>query len=354
MVDQPELPSGRGTDEDGRTAGGEDAECEPDRLTVRLDRFQRRRPRAAFPIAVVYKYADDFGGYLAALLVYYAFMSLFPLLLLASSVLGFMLRGDPELRRSILDSALAQFPVIGEQLRDPAGLGGGTVGLIVGALGALYGSLGAAQALQYAMNTAWSVPRNNRPNPLKARGRSLLMVAGGGLALLATTGLSAIGTSDVGSFGWLLRLATVIASIAINVVVFVLAFRIATPRPLSVRDTAPGAVTLAIVWQLLQSFGATYVNHVVRNASATNSVFALVLGLVSFLYIAAAATVLCIEINVVHVDRLYPRALLTPFTDNVQLTRGDRRTYRRLAKAQRAKEFEQVDVSFGEDGDGDG
>lgn len=354
MVDQRESSSGRGieAEEDPRGADAEGEEWEPGRLTQRLDRFQRRRPRAAFPIAVVYKYADDFGGYLAALLAYYAFMSLFPLLLLASSVLGFVLRGDPHLQRSILDSALAQFPVIGEQLRDPARLGGGTVGIIVGALGALYGSLGAAQALQYAMNTAWSVPRNSRPNPLKARVRSLLLVSGGGLALLATTGLSAIGTSDVGSFGWLLRLTTVVASIAINVVVFVLALRIATPRPLSVRDTAPGAVTLAIVWQLLQSFGATYVNHVVRNASATNSVFAVVLGLVSFLYLAAVATVLCIEINVVHVDQLYPRALLTPFTDNVQLTRGDRRTYRGQAKAQRAKGFERVDVSFGEDGEG--
>lgn len=330
--------------EKGRDGGRREEEAR--RLTTRLDRLQRRYPRAAFPLAVIYKYADDFGSYLAAVLTYYAFMSIFPLLLLASTILAFVLRGNPQLQHDVLQSALADFPVIGDQLHDPRRLGGGTAGVVIGAVGALYGSLGAAQALQYTMNTAWAVPRNNRPNPFMSRLRSLALVTAGGLLLVATTGLSTIGTSDVGSFNWLLRALTLVASIALNVAVFLLAFRIATTRELSIRDVAPGAITLAALWQLLQSFGITYVNHVVRHASATNGVFALVLGALSFLYLAATATVLCVEINVVRVDHLYPRALLTPFTDNVDLTRGDRRAYRGQAKAQRAKGFEQVDVRF--------
>jgi YihY family inner membrane protein len=324
---------------------------EPSRFTARLDRFQRHHHKAAFPIAVVYKYADDFGGYLAALLTYYAFLSLFPLMLLASSILGLALRGDPQLQHSILQSALADFPVIGTQLHQPGHFGGGAAGIVVGVIGALYGSLGAAQALQYAMNTAWAVPRNSRPNPFKARARSLLLVAAAGLALLATTGLAAIGTSNVGSFGWLLRAATIIAAFGINSVVFLLTFRVATTRELSTRDVLTGAIALAVLWQLLQSFGSAYVNHVIRHASATNGVFALVLGLFSFLYLASIATVLCVEINVVRVDRLYPRALLTPFTDDVDLTRGDEKAYREQAQAQRAKGFETIDVNF-DDGEG--
>jgi membrane protein len=330
------------------TQRADDRELSPGRLATRLDRLQRRHDKAAFPIAVVYKYADDFGGYLAAILAFYAFMSLFPLLLLASSILGFALRGDPSLQHSILRSALGEFPVIGDQLRQPNRFGGGTVGIVVGAVGALYGGLGSAQAFQYAMNTAWAVPRNRRPNPFKARARSLILVAAAGAALLATTGLSVIGTSDAGSFGWLLRTATIIGSLAINAAVFLLTFRVATARDLRTRDVAPGALTLAALWQLLQSFGTTYVNHVVRHASATNGVFALVLGLFSFLYLAAVATVLCIEINVVRVEHLYPRALLTPFTDNVRLTPGDRDAYRGQAKAQQAKGFETIDVGFGD------
>jgi YihY family inner membrane protein len=319
----------------------------PTRLT-RLDRLQRRNPKAAFAIAVVYKYAEDFGGYLAAMLAFYAFMSLFPLLLLASSILGFVLRSDRPLAHSMVQSALGDFPIIGSQLHQPDRFGGGTVGIVVGIVGALFGGLGAAQAFQHAMNTAWAVPRNNRPNPFKARARSVLLVVAAGLALLATTGLSVIGTANVGSFGWLLRIGTIVVSLAINAAVFLLAFRVATTRDLRIRDVAAGALTLAVLAQLLQSFGTTYVNDVVRHASATNGLFALVLGLFSFLYLAASATVLCIEVNVVRVDHLYPRALLTPFTDNVELTAGDRAAYRGQAEAQRAKGFQTIHVGFGD------
>ena len=145
-------------------------------ITERLDRFQRKHPWAGFPLAVVYKYFDDFGAYLAALLTYYGFVSLFPLLLLLSTILGFVLSGDPRLQHEVLTSALRQFPVIGGDLAQPKRLGGGPVGLVVGILGSLYGGLGVAQAFQYAANTVWAVPRNNRPNPLRARGRSLVLL----------------------------------------------------------------------------------------------------------------------------------------------------------------------------------
>ena len=109
---------------------------------------------------------------------------------------------------------------------------------------------------------------------------------------------------------------------------------------------APGAQAAAVIWQFLQWFGAIYVAHVVKSSSATNSVFALVLGLLAFLYLIATTLLLCAEANVVATDRLYPRALLTPFTDNVDLTRGDRKTYTGQAKAQRAKGFQRIDVTF--------
>jgi uncharacterized BrkB/YihY/UPF0761 family membrane protein len=102
---------------------------------------------------------------------------------------------------------------------------------------------------------------------------------------------------------------------------------------------------------LLQTFGVTYVTHVVKNAGATNSVFALVLGLLAFLYLASVIVLLCVEANVVRVERLYPRALLTPFTDDVELTRGDRDAYTGQAEAQRAKGFQHIAVTFHPDED---
>jgi len=281
-------------------------------VTERLDGFQRKHRWAGFPLAVLNKYVADFGAYLAALLAYYGFVSLFPLLLLLSTILGFVLSGDARLQQQVLESALRQFPVIGGDLAQPKRIGGGPVGLLVGVLGSLYGGLGVAQAFQYAMNTVWAVPRGSRPNPLQARGRSLLLLATAGLAIMGTTALSIVGGSGVGAFGIALRLVALAASVLINVAVFVFGFRFAAARQLAVGDVAPGAIAAAIIWQLLQSFGVIYVGHVVRHASATNAVFAVVLGMLAFLYLSATVVLLCVEINVVRMSRLDDRSRLAP------------------------------------------
>src|SRR5205823_1249794 len=67
----------------------------------RLDRYQRRHRWLGLPLAVIYKFFDDRGPYLAALVTYYAFVSLFPLLLLLFSALGFFLQGHPDVRQEI-------------------------------------------------------------------------------------------------------------------------------------------------------------------------------------------------------------------------------------------------------------
>lgn len=315
-------------------------------MTNRLDELQRRHPVFGFPLAVLYKFIDDQGSYLSALIAYYAFVSLFPLLLLSSTILGWVLVGHPAVHDRVLHSALSQFPVIGAQLGQPKQIGGGITGVVVGVLGALYGGLGVGQALQNAMNTVWAVPKNNRPDPLVARGRSLLLLVTVGGALLGTTVLSAI-SGGAGAFGAVVKVAVLAASIVVNAAAFLLAFRVSTDRELSVRQLAPGAVIAALGWQLLQSFGAVYVGHVVKSASATNGVFALVLGMLAFLYLTATVVVLCVEINVVRVARLHPRSLLTPFTDDVDLTDADRQAYTDQATAQRSKSFQDIDVTFG-------
>jgi membrane protein len=322
-------------------------------VTQRLDTFQRRHSWAGFPLAVIYKFVDDQGSYLAALITYYGFLSLFPLLLLLTSILGVVLRNNPHLQQQIVESALSQIPVIGNELGDPKALGGGATAIVIGGLAALYGALGVANATQNAMNQIWAVPRNRRPDPFRARLRGLLLLLTAGLALIGATVLAAIGTRS-GSFGASLQpvvsVLLVLASVVVNAAVFLLAFRISTAIRLSWRQIAPGAVTAAVLWQLLQSFGAQYVSRVVQHASATNSVSAVVLGLLAFIFLAANILVVSVQINVVRSKRLYPRALLTPFTENVNLTEGDQDVYADAAKAQQHKNSQNVDVSFDDDG----
>ena len=310
-----------------------------------LDRLQRRNRGVGFVIAVLYKYVDDQGGYLAALITYYAFVSLFPLLLLMTTVTGVVLVGHPELQQQVLQSTLSQFPVIGSQLQRPEQLSGGLTAVVVGIAGALYGGLGVGQALQNAMDSVWAVPRNNRPDPIRSRLRSLLLLFVLGSAALAATVLSAVGHATA-SLGWFGKVGVTVATVAINALICLVAFRVTTARHVTYRDVLPGALTAAVIWQLLQWFGANYVAHIVKSTSATNSVFALVLGLLAFLYLVSVTLVMCAEVNVVRVDQLHPRALLTPFTDDVDLTSADRRTYTRRAKAEQLKGFQRVSVRF--------
>ena len=311
-----------------------------------LDRIQRRHPVLGFPIAVVYKFFDDFGGYLCALLTYYGFLSLFPGLLLLSTVVGIVLQGQPEWQERILDSALSEFPIVGDELRTTGTIGGGPVGLLVGGLAALYGGLGVGQALQYASNTAWMVPRNSRPNPFASRGRGLLLLLVAGLTIVVTTGLTTYLQQLVsgGYTGW----AITIASVLLNTLVIAVIFIIATSRPLDLTDVLPGALLAALSWQGMQAVGAVYVSTVIERASNLNSVFAIVLGLLVFLYTMSVAIMLCVEVNVVRKEHLWPRALLTPFTDQVVLTSADQRAYARHAEAQRLKGFQRIDVFFDE------
>ncbi|OBK46791.1 YihY/virulence factor BrkB family protein [Mycobacterium sp. 1081908.1] len=310
-----------------------------------LDRLQRRNRPVGVVVAVIYKYLDDQGGYLSALITYYGFVSLFPLLLLMTTGLGVVLAGRPDLQEQVLHSTLSQFPVIGSQLHQPEGLSGGTVAVLVGVVGALYGGLGVGQAVQNAMDSVWAVPRNKRPNPIRSRVRSLLLLVVLGSAALTATALSAIGHTT-GSLGILGELGATVAAIAINGLICLVAFRVTTARQLTYRQVWPGALAAAVIWQILQRFGAGYVAHTVKTSSATNSVFALVLGLLAFLYLVSTTLVLCAEINVVLVERLYPRALLTPFVDDADLTEADRRTYSKKAKAERVKPFQRVSVRF--------
>lgn len=257
---------------------------------------------------MTYKFFDDQGNYLAAIITYYAFIAIFPLLLIASSVLGFVLQGNHGLEQDVLNSALRQFPIVGTQLGQPGGLQGSTSAIVVGVMAALYGALGLGQAAQNAVSVTLAIPRNSRLNPLVSRLHSLVLLLVAGLTVLALAVLTIL-ASHTEMFGlevgvtlqWALKVGSVVATAAVlaRMVMF------SSSRPQTFRQVIPGALAVATLWQLLQALGGVYVDHVVTKAGSMNSVFALVLGLLALVYLAATMAVFGLEINVVVAHRLY-------------------------------------------------
>lgn len=320
-------------------------------MVSRADAYQRRHRWAGLPLAVLYKFADDQGTYLAAQITYYGFVALFPLLLLLATILGYALHDNQQLQRQVLDSALAQFPVIGTQIAtNIRSFHGSVAGLVIGILGCVYGGLGIVQAAQNALNKVWGVPRNSRPNPVRARLRSLLLLAFGGVSVLLTTVLSGLGAaadSYGASLGGSVRVLVTVLAVTLNVTLFIVAFRVLTARPVTIRQIRAGAIAAAVIWQALQWTGALLLGHKLKGTTATYGLFALVLGLLAWIFLGAVTVVVCAEFNAVRAGQLWPRSLLTLFTDNVELTPADQRAYTSYAKTERRKSFENIDVSFG-------
>ncbi len=319
-------------------------------VTARLDDFQQRHNWLGFPLAVVYKFIDDQGSYLAVLISYYGFVSLFPMLLLLVSVLGYTLHGDPALQQALLGSALKQLPIIGPQLQENVkSIHGSGVGVIVGILVATYGGLGVSVAIQTAMNRVWAVPRYARPDAVLSRIRGLVLFVLLGAVVLTSTALSAVGPVAAG-FGYGIGAGVPIAAIAVativNVGAFLVGFRVLTARDVALADLMPGAVSAGVAIQVLQTVGTLFVSHELGGASQVYGIFGLVLGLLAWLYLQALILVFCAEINAVRARRLWPRHLLAPFADDVTLTRADQASYRSYANTERYKHFEQVQTTF--------
>jgi YihY family inner membrane protein len=301
------------------------------RLVHNLDGYQRGHAWLAFPLAVVKKFKEDQAGPLAALIAYYTFFSLFPLLLALVTILGYVLHGDPAMQQRIVSSALAQFPLIGDQIRSNVGsLKGSSLALIVGLGGALWAGMGAVNATQHAMNAVWDVPIRDKPTFLKRRLRSLLMLAVIGGGLLATLAASTV-ASWADSIDVLGRLAAPAASVLVGIGVFMLAFRVLTEGDLGWSDVFPGAVAAAVAAVAFQLIGGFYLGHSLRAASRTYGTFAIVIGLLSWLYLQAHVILLAAEVNVVRARRLWPRSLIK---DPDHLTGADRDALVRHAKVE--------------------
>jgi membrane protein len=297
-------------------------------------------PGLRFVAAVYKKFSDDQAGQLAALIAYYAFVSIFPLLLVFVTILGFVLEGHPADREKIVHGTLGQFPVLSDSLKLQA-LKGSGVALAIGIVGTLLAGMGVTSAAQNAFNGIWHVPYKSRPNFIFSRLRSLGMLAVlGTLTVVSTVAAGFVGSSSHGAPA---VLAGVLVAFVVNLALFMTAFKLLTAADVSWREYLPGVIAAAILWQLLQHLGGYYVDHTLKHTQPLYGTFAVVLGLLAWLYLGAQLVIFAAEINVVRARKLSPRSFFSaPLLD------ADRRALTSSAKVEERMEPENVEVSFDE------
>jgi len=311
-----------------------------ERAIRRLDAAQQRHTPTAFAYAVVKKYGDDNGGVLASNLAYSSFVSLFPLLLILVTILGLVAAADPAFRQQVVSAVARQVPLIGHELTGNVHelRRSSVIGLIVGLLVLIWGATGLAQAGLFTMEQVWNLPGPARPGYLQRLGRAALFLALLGVGVIVTTLLASLNT--YGHKAVILAVLAQLAAALVNVGMYLGAFRVLTPKGVHSRWLLPGGIVGGLAWTVLQIAGTYLVHHFLHSNSAYG-VFAIVLGLVAWIYLAVEITLYSAEINVVLARRLWPRAIVQP-----PLTEADRASMALQALQNQRRQEQQVEVTF--------
>ena len=279
-----------------------------ERIIAALDAFQQRHKWAALPYAVIKKYGDDEAGYQAALIAYYGFLSLFPLLIVATAVIQLVAQGDPALQERLLGNITGYFPAIGQNLADsirtPSRSG---VALAVGLLITFYGAKGVADAVQHSLNHVWAVPRHARAGVPKNTLRSFSIIIFGGLGLVLAAAITSFATSAKHDFAIriLLWLGGFVVLYSVLWALFTFGSS-ARKRPFA---NVPGALLAAIMFTVLQAVGSYIITRQLKGQTGLNAQFALVLAILFWMYLQAQVLLYAIELNTVRALKLWPRSI---------------------------------------------
>ncbi len=267
------------------------------------DRVMTVRDRSRF-VDVTVEMLDGWRRHLsgrnASLLAFFGFLSIFPLALAATTVLGFVLEGDEDLQERVRDGAFDEIPVLGQTLADdPTALSGNVWALVIGLLGALWSSTKVFVGVHGALDDTWEVPVDLRAPTARVRGRALIgiVILGGaqvGSIVLAAI-VNAIGLPLFGNLG------LIAATVVVNVAALGAMYRVLTSAQPAWRDVWLGATIAGIVFAALQHFGTAIVTYLSDNAGETYGTFALVLGLVTWLSFLSITALMCAELNAARV-----------------------------------------------------
>lgn len=232
----------------------------------------------------------------SALMAHYGFLSVFPLFLALTTILGFVLQGNPDLADRIINSAMSSIPIVGQTLSiDPTALHGNVFVLIFGLGASLWAGTKALVVTQTAMNDIWEIPEYARPNMARTRWRALLGIGVVGISQIAAS--VATGLIAVSGVSWLNRILLGLATVAINVAALYVAYQVLTAAWLSRGQRLPGAAGAGFGFAVLQVVGTTVVSRAIARATPIYGTFASVIGLITWLSLHAMISLLGVEAN---------------------------------------------------------
>jgi YihY family inner membrane protein len=309
-------------------------------LLGRVDRWQQHHRIAGVVWAVNKKYGDDRGGYLSALIAYYGFISIFPLMLAAFSIAAWVLPGHSGAINSIY-SHLGSFPVLGPSVKalETKHLSGSVFAVVIGVAGLVWGATGLAKTLQHSMDEAWNVPGRSRINFVKKLVVSLEWFAVFALGIIVSTAMTSL--SSVFNWGPVGPVLAALPALAVNVVVYLVSFKIFTHKERTWRQLLPGAVIGGLAWTILTGVGIGLLTHDVNHASALYGTFGTTIGFIGFIYLIARLSMYGVELNVVLDRHLWPRTMTSP-----PLSAADRQQLVDLARREERSKQETVRVEF--------
>lgn len=279
-----------------------------DRSIQALDRFQQKHPFFSLPLAVVKRYGENDASYQAALITYYGFLSLFPMLLVFTSLVSMIARNNPALETRIMESVNSYFPVIGDQLaRNIHASSKSGFALVIGLLLTFYGARGGIDAFRNALNHLWHIPKNKRVGFPASVAISALSMVIAGLGLTAAAALSGI-ASGLGQ-SVVFKLLAALTAVIILVPAFYWLFKLNLPGTVRKRNLQAMALYCAIGIVAIQSLGGYLVTRQLKTLSPLYGTFALVLGLLFWIYLQATVVLYIIQARIVHSRKLWPRSL---------------------------------------------
>jgi YihY family inner membrane protein len=309
---------------------------------ARLDELQQSRPALAIPVATLKKFGEDKSSNLAAMMAFWAFFSIFPLMLATVTVLGYTLPDEDKKR--VLEQISGYMPLM--DTSTIGGLNGSAFALIFGLLAALWSGSTVVRITQDAFNSVWEVPEVERPKFVEVLKRSLLAMSTIGVGLVASTFLLGFvsgndPTIDLGPLG---RILGFVAAIVVDIGLFVLAFRMLTDRAITTRDVLPGAIFAGVMFWLLGTLSSVIITRHLSGASATYGNFAIVITMLWWFYLQSQLTLLGAQVNVVLKRGYWPRSL----TKEAE-TEADRRLMEDFVKARQLLKDQEIETELVED-----